>query len=125
MDRTAPFHPSGRPAAVLDLLAEALPQDPNEVWEAIRAIRGGEVDALVVCEDEQDRVFLLEPALRPYQDLVQRMGDGAVIVDLAGMVRYANDRLVAMSGRPREELIGNGFLELVHPDDRARWSAFL
>jgi diguanylate cyclase (GGDEF)-like protein/PAS domain S-box-containing protein len=43
-----------------------------------------------------------------------------VLVFASGGCRYASESVVAMVGRPEKDLLGPGFLECVHSDDRAQ-----
>ena len=49
----------------------------RELEETLRAIRLGEVDALVVSSHEGDRVFTLEGADHPYRVMVENINEGA------------------------------------------------
>ncbi|HZG49348.1 MAG TPA: response regulator [Thermoleophilaceae bacterium] len=65
-----------------------------EAVETLRAIRNGEVDALVVADGSPgEQVFTLSSADRPYRMFVENMRDGAATVSDGGMVLYANHRL--------------------------------
>jgi diguanylate cyclase (GGDEF)-like protein/PAS domain S-box-containing protein len=76
--------------------------------ETLRAIRGGEVDALVVRDASSEaQVFTLSSADRPYRLFVDNMRDGAATVSQAGIILYANLSLAELAGRPLVELIGS------------------
>ena len=78
--------PSLDAADVLTRLAEAK--------ETLRAIRNGEVDALVVQDaSPAAQVFTLASADRPYRMFVENMRDGAATVSESGIILYANRRL--------------------------------
>ena len=62
---------------LLDELQE-LTSRMMEVEETLRAIRGGEVDGLVVSTAEGDRVFTLMGAEHPYRVMVETMNEGAM-----------------------------------------------
>ena len=62
---------------LLDALQELSPR-MIEAEESLRAIRGGEVDGLVVETAEGDRVFTLSGADHPYRIMVETMNEGAV-----------------------------------------------
>jgi hypothetical protein len=62
----------------------------SEAEETLRAIRNGEVDALVVHDATPDaQVFTLSSADRPYRMFVEHMRDGAATVSQTGTVLYA------------------------------------
>jgi diguanylate cyclase (GGDEF)-like protein/PAS domain S-box-containing protein len=65
-----------------------------EAKETLRAIRNGEVDALVVQDaSPAAQVFTLASADRPYRMFVENMRDGAATVSESGIILYANRRL--------------------------------
>ncbi len=68
-----------------------------EAVETLRAIRAGEVDALVVADGAPgEQVFTLESADRPYRMFVENMRDGAATVSDSGIVLYANQRFAEL-----------------------------
>jgi PAS domain S-box-containing protein len=42
---------------------------------------------------------------------------GIILCDLRGFITFANRRMTEMLGHRVEELVGNDYLEFVHPDD--------
>ncbi|HKI74510.1 MAG TPA: PAS domain-containing protein, partial [Pseudomonadales bacterium] len=63
-----------------------------ETEETLRAIRGGEVDALVLTGAEGDSILTLKGGLEPYRVMVESMGDGAVTLAMDGTILYCNQR---------------------------------
>ena len=59
-------------------------QDSKEAKETLEAIRQGSVDAFVVEEPEGHRVYTLEGADLPYSVLVERMQQGAAMLNEHG-----------------------------------------
>lgn len=78
-----------------------------EAEETLRAIRGGEVDALIVATAQGDRVFTLQGADRSYRALVETMNEGALTLTGEGMILYANQCFAAMLKAPLEKVIGS------------------
>src|SRR5262252_2743071 len=87
--------------------------------QIIEAIRTGCVDAFVVEEREGHTVYTLHTADLPYSTLVQRMQQGAAMLNTAGEVIYCNASLAILLGMSVESLVGAPFKDLVHEDDRA------
>ncbi|MEA2232478.1 MAG: hypothetical protein QOD83_2294 [Solirubrobacteraceae bacterium] len=78
-----------------------------EAEDTLRAIRLGEVDALVVSDGESgQRVFTLSTADRPYRMFVENMRDGAATLSSGGLILYANRRLAEMLSCSRETIVG-------------------
>ena len=78
----------------------------EEAEQTLRAIQHGTVDAFVVEEAEGHRVYTLEGADLPYSTLVERMQQGAAMLDAGGRVVYCNLSLARLLGVPRETVIG-------------------
>jgi PAS domain S-box-containing protein len=93
--------------------------------ETLRAIRAGEVDALVVNTESGDRVFTLQSADHPYRAIVETMQEGAATLTPDGAILYSNTRLAAILGIPLKQLIGSSFLSLLPESEHARFLAFL
>jgi PAS domain S-box-containing protein len=78
----------------------------EELEETLRAIRSGEVDALVISGAEGEQVYTLKGANQPYRVLVETMNEGTSTVAPDGTVLYSNNRLAAMLRMPLEKVIG-------------------
>ncbi len=78
----------------------------REANETLNAIRNGEVDAVVVGGPNGQIVYTLENADRPYRVLVEQMREGAVTLDAAGTILYANQSFAELIGRRSEEVVG-------------------
>jgi signal transduction histidine kinase/ActR/RegA family two-component response regulator len=89
-----------------------------EAEETLRAIRSGEVDAIVVSGSNGDRVFALEGADTPYRILVEEMSEGALTIATDGLILYANRRFAKMLDVPLSKVTGSSLLQWV--DERAR-----
>jgi PAS domain-containing protein len=73
----------------------------DEAEETLRAIRNGEVDALVISDGlPEERVFTLSSVDKPYRIFVENMTDGAATLSQSGVVLYANPRLVKLLEYP-------------------------
>src|SRR5512135_2127446 len=84
-----------------------------EAQETLRAIRSGEVDALVISTEAGERVFTLQSADYSYRVLVESMNEGAVILSANGMILYSNTRFAAMIKSPLQKIIGADFTHFV------------
>lgn len=90
-----------RRAALVARLAEA--------EETLRALREGEVDALVVqgsTDGKGDQVYTLHGAEEPYRNFVEQMREGAVVLTKSGDILYSNARFAALVGEPLELVVG-------------------
>ncbi|HEV2207346.1 MAG TPA: PAS domain-containing sensor histidine kinase [Verrucomicrobiae bacterium] len=77
-----------------------------EAEETLRAIRSGEVDAVVVNTQQGEQVFTLRGAEVTYRMLVEAMSEGALLLGPEGTVLYANLRFATLAGVPLEQVIG-------------------
>ncbi|ACM21908.1 sensor histidine kinase, PAS domain-containing [Geotalea daltonii FRC-32] len=113
--------------AVKDILAENedLRLRLEEAEETLRAIFGGEVDALVVNAPEGERIFTLEGADYPYRLLVESMNEGAVTLAPDGTIIYCNKALADMLKVPLEKIIGVAFANFVSTADAADFASLL
>ena len=91
----------------------------DEAEQTLRAIRDGAVDAFVVQEREGHRVYTLEGSDLPYSTLVERMQQGAAMLDAKGCIVYANLSLAQLLGVPREKLIGLSLTQFLAPEDQS------
>ncbi len=78
-----PRHPSAARAAPPGELAE-LRARLAEAEETLRAIRTGEVDAVMVAGKEGTQVFTLEGAEHAYRVLIESMNEGALTLTADG-----------------------------------------
>jgi PAS domain S-box-containing protein len=91
----------------------------------LRAIRAGEIDAIVVEGEANPAVYTLKGAADPYRLLVEQMSEGALTVSSTGIILYCNAAFARMIGRPRERLVGGLLSELIVPQmDQSRLTEF-
>jgi len=89
----------------------------EEAEETLRAIRGGEVDGLVVSGPEGDRLFLLKGAGHAYRVFVEAMNEGAVTLSLDGTILYCNNRFADMIDTDYEKVIGHSIYQFIASTD--------
>jgi two-component system NarL family sensor kinase len=77
-----------------------------ELEETLRAIRMGEVDAVVVNGPVGDQVFTLQGAEHPYRILVETIDEGAATLSDDGTVLYSNKSFASIFDVPLEKFIG-------------------
>jgi len=89
-----------------------------EAEEALRAIRSGEVDAVVVTGKRGPQVFTLQGAEHNYRVLIESMNEGALTLTADKTILYANQRFARMVKSPLEKVIGGSFRRFLSNDDR-------
>ena len=78
----------------------------SELEETLRAIRSGEVDAVVVSASKGDQVFTLQGAEHPYRLLVETIDEGAATLSNDGTVLYSNRSFANIFDAQLERFIG-------------------
>ena len=100
----------------------AAPEDRRarlaEAEEVIRAIRDGDVDAMVVSGESGEQVYTLSGADRVYRSLVETMSEGALTLSADGVILYANQTFARLLQTPLERVIGAQFRSFVNPADQ-------
>ncbi len=97
----------------------------SEAEETLRAIRNGEVDAVVVGGRDGDQVFTLDGAEHAYRVLVESMNEGALTLTEDSTILYANRCFARMIRSPLEQVTGNSFRRFVGADDNAAYQRAL
>jgi PAS domain S-box-containing protein len=110
-----------------DLLAEiaGLRNRLFEAEDTLRAIREGEVDAVVVSGPAGEQIYTLKGADYSYRILIEAMNEGAGILALDGDILYANQKLSEILGAPLERLVGTRISDYVEDADRELLMALL
>ena len=96
----------------LDRLQDQL----EEARDTLAAIRGGEVDAVVVSGSKGNQIYSLTGAEQPYRVYVEQMQEGAVTVSDKGLILYCNQRYAEMLKAPLERVIGASIVPYVSAD---------
>ncbi len=97
----------------------------NEAEETLRAIRGGEVDALVLSGAEGDHILTLKGGLEPYRIMVEAMNEGAVALARDGAILYSNRRFAKQVKVPLGKIVGRPLQGMLAEQDRERFDALL
>jgi len=109
---------------ILDEL-QKLTSQMIEAEETLRAIRGGEVDGLVVSTAEGDRVFTLSGADHPYRVMVETMNEGAITLASDGTILYCNQRFADIVKGSLEKVIGSSIYQYISSTDLQLFEALV
>jgi len=93
--------------------------------ETLDAISSGGVDAVVMGNPEQEQVYTLTSADRPYRVIVERMGEGAATVSARGVILFANPQLAHFLGIDRDSMIGRDITDYVGDAEQKALSELL
>lgn len=88
-----------------------------EADETLRAVRSGEVDAIVASGPGGDQVYTLKGADETYRIMVQEMAEGALTLTFDGLILFSNQQFAGMLGCPLERVIGSRLQDFVAPQD--------
>jgi PAS domain S-box-containing protein len=115
--RKARSHPS----ADLEQLRNRL----RAAEDTLRALRTGEVDALVATRGGAERVITLQGADLPYRFLLDQMFAGALTLTPDGVIVYCNQRFADIVRTPLARVIGSALRGFVLPAERPALEALL
>ena len=93
--------------------------------DALRAIRAGEVDALVVTRAGDEHVVTLQGAELPYRILLDQMYAGAVTLTPDGVIVYCNRRFADIVRTPLARVIGSALCRFVPPAEQPALAALV
>jgi len=88
----------------------------EEANDAIDAIRNGQVDALIVKNENGPQLYTLKSADQTYRVFIEKMNEGAVTLNRDGLILYSNSRFAKLVGLPLEQVIGFNFSDFVAGD---------
>jgi PAS domain S-box-containing protein len=100
-----------RPPAGLEELQNRL----RAAEDTLRALRAGDVDAVVVKGAGEERVVTLQGADLPYRILLDQMYAGAVTLTPDGVIVYCNRRFADIVRTPLPRVIGSALGRFVPP----------
>ena len=92
-----------------------------ELENTLKAIRSGEVDAIVVDGPRGSRLFTLQSPEEPYRILAEPMNEGAATLNAQGTVLFCNRRFADMLQLPAERIVGASLASLLSPQEQPRF----
>ena len=90
----------------------------KDAMESIDAIKTGNIDGLIVTNENALQVYTEKSADKPYRILIEKMHEGAVTVSENGTILYSNSYFANMVKRPLQKVIGTKFEKFI--DDSAK-----
>jgi PAS domain S-box-containing protein len=115
----------GKTRKELELELEETKLRLEEAEETLRAIRSGEVDALVVNGPDGERVYTLENENHTYRLFVESVNEGALTLTREGSIYYCNRRFSETVKAPIEKVIGSSLGDYVAPEDQEAYKTIL
>src|ERR1044072_1626567 len=93
----------------------------EEAEETLRAIREGEVDALVIDAPQGEVIYTLTSADYPYRLMIDEMNEGAVSVSPDSFILYSNRNFGSILGLKESNASGVPFGEYIVPEMREQF----
>src|SRR5690242_14168873 len=106
---------------VTDSEIDELRQRLEEAEDTLRAIRNGEVDALVIDAPHGEAIYTLASADYPYRLMIDEMNQGAVSVSPDSIILYSNRNFAGMLGLDGTNVSGKSFGDLIVGDFREQF----
>ena len=97
----------------------------SDAEETVRALRAGEVDALIVEGPLGEQIFTLQGAERSYRILVENLREGAMTCQEDGTILYCNNYFAEMVGVPLHDIISSSLQRFVTSNDEERFWALI
>ena len=97
----------------------------EEANETIEAIRTGQVDALIVQNEDGHQLYTLKNADQTYRVFIEKMNEGAVTLNREGLIIYSNSSFANALNFPLEKVIGLPFKEFVSPESKQKFDDLL
>ena len=97
----------------------------EELQTTLRAIRSGEVDAIVVEGPRGSSLFTLQSPEEPYRILAERMNEGAATLYTCGTVLFCNRQLAEMLQLPAERIVGASLSALLPAEEQSRFEGWI
>src|SRR5690349_23702863 len=90
----------------------------DEAEDMLRAIRQGEVDALVIDSPNGEMIYTLTSADYPYRLMIDEMNEGAVSVSPDAFILYSNRNFAGILGLNGNKASGVPFGDFIVPEMR-------
>jgi PAS domain S-box-containing protein len=104
---------------------EELRQRLTEAEDTLRAIRSGEVDALVTDTSLGQRVFTLQGADTVYRTAIENINEGAITLSPEGTILYSNHYFAKMMRADLNEIIGTSIYDFIGTANRDPFTTLL
>lgn len=95
---------------------EHLRNELSDSKSTLEAIRTGQVDALVVQGKNGHELYTLYSADRSYRVFIEKMTEGAVAINQAGLILYSNSKFASLVERPISSILGEPFMDLIQTE---------
>ncbi len=91
----------------------------------IAAIKTGDIDALVVKNKKELKLYTEATAYKVYRILIEKMNEGAVTLNKAGIILYCNACFANMVNTPLQKVIGRGLRKFIAHSSKENFDSLL
>ncbi|HTD93718.1 MAG TPA: PAS domain-containing sensor histidine kinase [Chitinophagaceae bacterium] len=102
-----------------------LRQQLEEANDTINAIKTGQIDAIVVEDDNGHQLYTLKTADHAYRVFIEKMKEGAVTLNTSEIIVYSNSQFAAMVDIPLTKVIGLPIETFIPLHQRAYFGSLL
>lgn len=102
-----------------------LRQNLHDAEESIDAINAGKIDALVISNEKQLKVFTEKTADKTYRILIEKMHEGAVTLNKDETILYSNSKFANMVNLPLQKVIGTKFKNFIHDSSKEQFEILI
>ncbi|MDF2437312.1 MAG: domain S-box protein [Bacteroidota bacterium] len=104
---------------------EKLKQELLESNKSTDAIKTGTIDALVLEDKNELKVYTDAASDKTYRILIERMNEGAVTLSKTGIILYCNQSFSNMVNLPLQKVIGSEFKNFIEAPSRESFDMLL
>jgi two-component system CheB/CheR fusion protein len=97
----------------------------EEAEDTLRAIRSGDIDAVMASGPRGDQVYTLQGADHVYRMMVEQMSESAVTVSLDGLILFANANFPVLLNLPVRQVLGRFFQDFLPGSGQTLFSRLL
>lgn len=102
-----------------------LRQNLHDAEESIDAINAGKIDALVISNEKQLKVFTEKTADKTYRILIEKMHEGAVTLNKDETILYSNSKFANMVNLSLQKVIGTNFKNFIHDSSKEQFKILI
>jgi len=95
----------------------------REARQSIDAINQGNIDALVVADKKDIKIYTEETADKIYRILIENIHEGVVTLSESETILYCNSNFANLVNQPLQKVIGSKFSDYIDDISRARFGS--
>jgi PAS domain S-box-containing protein len=93
--------------------------------ESLAAVKAGNIDALVVANKKDIKIYTEQKADKIYRTLIEKMREGAITINEEGTVLYSNSYFANLVCLPLQKVIGAKFRDFIHASSKKTYTVLI